>query len=152
MADTLIHANPKPTGPIVSPVQASEAAPGAPTAAELRDLATSGEGGAYGVILAAIAVAGGGAAWKFYSDASKNKHEERMERLRIEAEQGKNKGDHTLCTAERVALENKLREATERLDKLERDHRTLALSAGDDLDDRILKIEKKIKRLAADHD
>ena len=34
-----------------------------------------------GVIMAVVAVAGGGTAWKFYNDHSKRKHEQEMARI-----------------------------------------------------------------------
>jgi hypothetical protein len=60
-----------------------------------------------GVMVALIAVAGGGAAWKFYAQFSKNKHEENMEKLRIQSEQQKN-NDHSQCDAKHMALSAKV--------------------------------------------
>lgn len=60
---------------------------------------------AMGVVMAAVAVAGGGTAWKFYNDWSKRKHEENM--AKIENEKSKS-DDHSQCTASRAALELKV--------------------------------------------
>ena len=69
-----------------------------PSADEIGKLVEQSGGGAAGVAVALIAVAGGGAAMKFYSDFSKNKYEEKMEKLRFEGEaQKSNNGDHTAC-------------------------------------------------------
>lgn len=62
------------------------------------------------VLMAVVAVAGGGAAWKFYDSYSKRKHEENMARI----ERGDDQ--HGACKAERAALDAKLSQVAERLE------------------------------------
>ena len=120
-----------------------------PSVDELGSLVEQSGGGAVGVAVALIAVAGGGAAMKFYSDFSKNRHEEKMEKMRLEAESQKNSNnDHTACQAERATLQEALSETNEKLARLESKQKTLALSMSDDVEDRIHALEKKIKRLS----
>lgn len=71
------------------------------------------------VALAAIGVAGGGAAWKFYQSHSKNKHDEAMKRLEIEEQRTQKQDDqHQACNASRVALEAKVATLTAKVDEL----------------------------------
>ena len=71
---------------------AHEAMAAAPTPAELAKVATDGaDSGLVGVVLAVVAVLGGGAAWKFYSQSSKQK----ADLARIERDQA-----HELAMAE----------------------------------------------------
>lgn len=79
--------------------------------AEVKQLIpASGDAGVTTVLLAAIGVAGGGAAWKFYSQHSKNKHNERMKELELQAssQQQKQDDNHHKCSVERAALEAKV--------------------------------------------
>lgn len=66
------------------------------------------------VLLAAIGVAGGGAAWKFYNDYSKRKHEERMKKIE------QSEDSHQKCSAERAALEAKISTLEARFAEAER--------------------------------
>lgn len=103
-----------------------------------------------GVLVALIAVAGGGAAWKFYSQFSKNKHEENMEKLRLESEKQKN-NDHAQCDAKHMALSAKVEELSAKLGAAEE---KLASPPApppeldvdfDDMKDRLAKLEKSLK-------
>lgn len=103
-----------------------------------------------GVLVALIAVAGGGAAWKFYSQFSKNKHEENMEKLRLESEKQKN-NDHAQCDAKHMALSAKVEELSAKLSAAEE---KLANPPApppeldvdfDDMKDRLEKLEKSLK-------
>jgi hypothetical protein len=103
-----------------------------------------------GVLVALIAVAGGGAAWKFYSQFSKNKHEENMEKLRLESEKQKN-NDHAQCDAKHMALSAKVEEMSAKLSAAEE---KLANPPApppeldvdfDDMKDRLAKLEKSLK-------
>lgn len=106
-----------------------------------------------GVLVALIAVAGGGAAWKFYSQFSKNKHEENMEKLRLESEKQKN-NDHQQCNAKHLALNAKVEELTAKLEAAEQKLASVSQSKSeglnldldvDDMKDRIEKLEKALK-------
>lgn len=128
---------------------ASEVQPASPE--DIGALIEQSGGGFTGVAAALIAVAGGGAAMKFYSDMNKNKHEEKMEKLRLESEaQKNNSGDHTACQAERATLIAKLEETNQKLTRLESKQKGLALSVGDDMEDRLASLEKKVKRMSTE--
>lgn len=108
------------------------------------------------VLMGVVAVAGGGAAWKFYDSHSKRKHAENMARI----ERG-NDDQHATCKAERAALESKLGEvqsklesALSRLDAVaagleqQREKTSIDLSDFDpeELEDRLKKLEKAITK------
>lgn len=77
---------------------AHEAVPAAPSPAELVNVAKDGaDGGLIGIALAVVAVLGGGAAWKFYGQSSK----QRTELAREQAAQA-----HELAMAELNARMN----------------------------------------------
>lgn len=107
-------------------------------------------GGAISVMLALIAVAGGGAGWKFYQSFAKQKHEERMKQLEIEAtrvekveavnaeraadlaeaQRAESKDDsHQKCSAERATLEGKVEALEARLVEAEKAAREAAETA-----------------------
>ncbi len=92
--------------------------------------ALAGDNSGMAVILSLIAVAGGGAAWKFYSQSAAQKHELEMAKLE------KGQTDHQACEAKRLELAS-------RLDALER-----KFSGSIDLDaPSTSDLEKKIKNL-----
>lgn len=128
-----------PADPAAAVGQAQEVALTA--ANDIAPLLEAAPGGA-GVAAALIAVAGGGAAFKFYTQWNKNKHEENMERLRLESE--KSETDHTKCAAERVSLVAKIDALSAQLAEMEKKQKSLSLSVGDDLEDRLEAIEKKL--------
>ena len=75
------------------------------------------------VMLAIIAVGGGGAAWKFYQTFAKQKHEQKMKELELSAgAQATKKDDEKPDTlaAERVALEAKVSTLEARLAEAEK--------------------------------
>lgn len=108
-----------------------------------------------GVMVALIAVGGGGAAWKFYSQFSKNKHEENMEKLRLESEKSKN-DSHQQCNAKHTALSAKVEELSAKLAAAERNleeanSKSNGLELDFDVDDmktRLEKLEKALKTKA----
>lgn len=68
-------------------VQKTVASVGVPdTSADLAKVLPQGQGGMVTVVLAAIAVLGGSAGWKFWQNRSKLKHEEAMKKMELEAE------------------------------------------------------------------
>ena len=92
--------------------------------------ALAGDNGGLAVILSLIAVVGGGAAWKFYSQSSSQKHELEMAKLE------KGQSDHAACEAKRMELAG-------RIDALER-----KFTGAIDLDaPSTTDLEKKIKNL-----
>lgn len=111
----------------------------------------------YTVLLGVVAVAGGGAAWKFYNDYSKRKHEEAMARIEREPQQD----NHQKCDAARAALETRLNEAQARLEaaNIRLESLQQAVSSlqnapapkaptfdASDLEDRLAKLEKAAKK------
>ena len=122
----------------------------APTPAEILEVAQGADGGMVGVILAVIAVAGGGAAWKFYSQHSKQKaalaekqaeqaHEIAMRRLDVEAQHAN--VSPPPCLAKHAEIEA-------RISAIESKSASLALPAGfdaDELNERIERLEKASK-------
>jgi uncharacterized protein HemX len=113
-------------------------------------------GGANGitVVLAAIAVLGGGAGWKFYSQWAKQKHEERM----AEIERGVRTDDEgkKRCEAHANASQMAVDAVSQRVSALESrvsacESKTakigdgVTLGVGDDVDERLSKIEKALK-------
>jgi hypothetical protein len=119
-------------------------------------LPVGGDTNALTVIMAAIAVAGGGAAWKFYDSHSKRKHEEAM--ARIEKEPGEDA--HKKCDASRAALELRVSELFAKIDaqnaRLDEIHRaisaqrdsSLKLNSFDpeSLEERLAKLEKASRK------
>jgi hypothetical protein len=105
------------------------------------------------VLMAVVAVAGGGAAWKFYDSYSKRKHEENMARIE--------RGDdsHKKCDASRAALElrvtdvqGKVEAIYARLDAIQQGLAELKSAPpdlsfdADDLTERLEKLEKAAKK------
>lgn len=57
--------------------------------ANLAQVLPQGQGGAVTIVLAAIAVLGGSAGWKFWQNRAKLKHEEAMKKMELDAELAK---------------------------------------------------------------
>ncbi len=122
----------------------------APTPDEIVKIAQGADGGTVGVVLALVAVLGGGAAWRFYSQHSKQRaeieakkaeqeHELAMRRLDLEAHSASTSPPP--CLAAHAQIEA-------RLSAVESRSASLTLPAGfdaDDLSDRLAKIEKALK-------
>lgn len=103
------------------------------------------------VALAAIGVAGGGAAIKLYQNMVKSKHEQKMKQLELEEQRNEKKDDqHQQCNAARVALEAKVASLTARIEELaarKSDGPSLDLGDFDPeaLEERLKKIETALK-------
>lgn len=147
-----VHVEAAPAAP--APPVAQIAVPSPATAAhELAGIANQASGAnGLTVALAAIAVLGGGAGWKFYSQWAKQKHEERM----AEIERGPRNDDEGRKRCEGHAIESraaverieaKLDSFARRLDALEASKQQISASMalGDDVDERICKLEKALK-------
>ena len=131
-------------------------APAAPTASDIGALAQQGGGGVTGIALALVAVAGGGAAWKFYSQKAEQSHELAKEKLKIEsAAQGLNGAQPPPCQAANTAIEQRLTALTARVEAAEAkaaaaEKKSLSLGADFDAEDverRIKRVERQIKAL-----
>lgn len=135
--------------PAPQPVQTVATTTEAPAAPfDINQLITStGGGGTIAVILALVAVVGGGAAWKFYQKFSEQKHEQAMKKLEIEAQaQGLNGVQPPPCQAANAAIEAKIVAIEGKIASVEK--KTSSFSAGfdaDDMEERIIKLEKKLK-------
>lgn len=121
----------------------------------------NGQGGMTTVLLALLAVAGGGAAWKFYSQHSKEKHEQKMKELELKASQPSDQ--HPSCKADSAAIHENLRKladstsatssavtaVSQRVDKLEAKTSIEVPDLSDDLStlkSRVKKLEKAARR------
>ena len=100
------------------------------------------------LLLAILAVVGGGAAWKFYTQYSEQKHDQKMKQMEIDAKaQGLSGAQPPPCQAANVKLETEIKEIKGRLGKLDQ---KLALSAefdGDLLERKVKKIERRLRDL-----
>ena len=92
------------------------------------------------IILAALAVFGGGAAFKFYRQWSEQKHEEKMAKIKIESKgQDKSPGQ---CQAVHAQLTADLAEVKSRVGTLENKVSVDADFDGERLEKRVKKLEK----------
>lgn len=103
------------------------------------------------VLMGAVAVAGGAAAWKFYDSHSKRKHEQEMARIeKQDSQPGECKG-HDLMKAELSTVASKVDAVAVKVEALEKKSEEQRLTMGDwDVDDfseRLEKVEKKVKKL-----
>jgi uncharacterized protein HemX len=122
----------------------------APTPDEIVKIADNADGGTVGVVLALVAVLGGGAAWRFYSQHSKQKaeieakraeqdHELAMRRLDLEAKTAN--ASPPPCIAKHAEIEA-------RIAAIESKSASFSLPAGfdaDEMSERVEKLEKAIK-------
>jgi hypothetical protein len=158
---------PAATPPIEQPVEqpveppqellAYEEVPSDPTGGlvgELNSLAeTTGADPTLTIALAAIAVLGGGTAWKFYRQFSEQKHEQKMEQMKLEAKakgmEGQSPGP---CQTVHAQLKAEVEELRSKVDKVDRRTAVNADFDGDDADRRIRRLEKWRKALEEDED
>ena len=111
-----------------SPVtKATVAVPAAPSADELAKIAANAGGGATGLLMAALAVAGGGGAiWKYLQSKQKASakkdelaHEQRMKELELQADNQKRDDDkHGECKTARETLASKVTALDDRVGSL----------------------------------
>lgn len=113
---------------------------------EIVKVAQGSDGGMIGVVLALVAVLGGGAAWRFYSQYSKQKaalaekqaeqaHELAMRRLDVEAQH--TNASPPPCLATHAQLEARIAACEAKISSA-----SLTLPAGFDADDLIARVEK----------
>lgn len=155
-----------PAAPSVSAMPVAPPAPSATTTSvgmpEVPDISKFFKDGNItggGIVAATIAVAGCGAAWKFYSQFSKQRHERQM----AQEERKSDEKDHSNCTASAAvkvdvanlsakvsaqgetltSIEKKLSEMESKMKK------GLSLGGGntEELEEKIEDLEKKIKKL-----
>lgn len=150
-----------PAQPVAAPVavapvaphetQATVAQPDPTTAAgELAGIAGAGGNSTVTLVLAALAVLGGGAAWKTYQGMSERKHEREMEKMKLDAAQsGANGAQPPPCQAANLALEQKINALTASVEGVSAkvaalEKKSASISADFDPDD----VERQLKRLA----
>lgn len=143
-AQTPAPAAPVTTAAVVQPD------PTAQPLAGVQDLAKLGGDNPVAVIvLAGVAVLGGGAAWKFYNQKSSQTHELKMKEMELKSQTPSQSPPP--CIMKHGELDTKLAAIEAKLSKLE--HKTASFSAGgpssDELDERVIKLEKTVKSLAA---
>lgn len=114
-------------------------------------LSTTNNNNAIGIILAIVAILGGGAAWKFYQKFSEQKHEQAMKKLEIEAQsQGLNGAQPPPCQTANAAIQARLTEIETKIAMI--DKKTSSFSANtnvDEMEQRITKIERKVKTFSS---
>lgn len=141
-AEAPVLSEPTPSAPADVPVTATTEAPSA--VAEVNSvIQQAGGANGYAVLLALIAVAGGGAGWKFYQTLAKQKHEQRMKELELQAD---TKNNHQACEAKHALLQGKVDELSSKLTALEQKSET-TIAAGNVLDPE--EVEKRLKKLEA---
>jgi hypothetical protein len=120
-----------------------------PDASELGKLAESaGDNPLLALGLAAIAVLGGGSAWKLWTKRSEQSHELAMKRLELDAATMNGTAQPPPCQAKQAEVDAKLAALEARLGKVEKT--SLALPDGFDADEltgRLSKVEGAIKRM-----
>lgn len=128
-----------PPAPAPAPTTtASVQAPGS-AATELIGLVQAAGGNAgLAVVLAAVAVLGGGTAFKFYSQNSKQKHEERMKKLENDQDA------HQQCSAARLQLEAKVAQLESKVETVSQ--KSASISISDDIEERVEKLEKQLNQ------
>ena len=99
--------------------------------------------------LAALAVVGGGAAFKLWTKMSEQKHETRMKELELEAQKaGLNGAQPPPCQVKQTEVDAKLAALEARLGKTEKASAALPADFdGEELEKRVTKLEAAMKRI-----
>lgn len=146
---------------VAEPVAAEPAAPAAvettatvasdaPTSGDLAALAQSvGGDSTLTIVLAVLAVVGGGAAWKTYQRFSEQKHEQAMEKLKLDREAaGMGGAQPPPCAVKQAEVDAKLAEFSARLDAVMKKTATLDGDFdGADLTRDVKRLQKSVKAL-----
>ena len=100
------------------------------------------------LLLAILAVVGGGAAWKFYTQYSEQKHDQKMKQMEIDAKmQGLSGAQPPPCQAEKIKVEAELKELKARLGKIDQKMSLNADFDGDLFARKFKKLERRVKDL-----
>ena len=118
-----------------------------PTLESINHIAqTTGGDSSVSLLLAMMAVVGGGAAWKFYTQYSEQKHEQKMKQLELDAQAAGLAGAQPPpCQAAKVKLEAELQEVKTKLESLDRKVAFTADFDADLLERRMKKLERKLQ-------
>ena len=105
------------------------------------------------IVLAALAVVGGGAAWKFYRQHSEQKHEQKMTQMKLEAKakglEGQPPGP---CQTVYTQMQAEIEELKSRMEKVDKKMSLNADFDGDDIERKVRRLEKWRKSLEEDED
>lgn len=105
------------------------------------------------LLLALLAVVGGGAAWKFYTQYSEQKHDQKMKQMEIDAKmQGLQGAQPPPCQTANVKLETEIKEIKARLGKIDQKMSLNADFDGDLLTRKFKKLERRVKDLEGDEE
>ena len=100
------------------------------------------------LLLALLAVVGGGAAWKFYTQYSEQKHEQKMKQLEMDAKaKGLGGAQPPPCQAANVKLEAEIKAINGRLDKVDQKMSLNADFDADLLERKVKKMDRRLKDL-----
>ena len=137
---------PAPAAPVA---EAQTLAPDPTTAAsELQGLVGAAGGDSMlAIVLALVAVLGGGAAWKFYNQKSAQTHELKLKELELKSQTPSQSPPP--CIVKHGELDAKLAAVEGKVNKL--DQKTAGMSvdgpSSDELDERVIKLERQVKAL-----
>jgi hypothetical protein len=105
------------------------------------------------LLLAILAVLGGGAAWKFYSQYSEQKHDQKMKQMEIDAKmQGLAGAQPPPCQAAKLKIEEEIKELKARLNNIDQKMSLNADFDGDLLTRKVKKLERRLKDLEGNED
>lgn len=100
------------------------------------------------LLLALLAVVGGGAAWKFYTQYSEQKHAQKMKQLELDAKaKGLSGAQPPPCQAANVKLETEINALKGRLDKVDQKMSLNADFDADLLERKVKKMDRRLKDL-----
>jgi len=144
---------PKGESPVPEGAQAQALSPDAmPDLAQIEGMAGGNPMLMLAVLL--VMVLGGGAGWKFWTQYSEQKHQQALERIRLERDMAGHGGaSPPPCQTAHAALEKRIDAIDKRLSDTTRKVGTVIRpdSPGvEELDERLTRVEKQIKALARD--
>jgi hypothetical protein len=145
--DEQIPAPAAPT-PVAAPQTASVGVPAPPSAADLSKIAADAGGGSVGLLMAALAIlGGGGAVWKFLNGRSKQQHEQRMKELELQADNQKRDDDKDKkCESRTSGISLRIDSLEPKVTKLSEDIVNLQFSLRD-VQSRLAEIQGKLNQL-----
>jgi hypothetical protein len=137
-----------PTGEITNTYQSADPT-GAALAGELGNLAQSTGGDSMlAIVLALIAVVGGGAAWKFYRQYSEQKHERSMAQMKMNAQaQGMTGAQPPPCQVANAKLDAEIKQLKSRLNTIDNKMSLNADFDGDFVERKVKKLERRLEEL-----
>jgi len=149
-----------PAAPVAAPVAAPQTELIATTEVPSSDLAdvtgaanaATQLGGDYapivGLLLAAMAILGGGKAWGYYRERAEQKHALEMEKLKIQSVSPSSRPPS--CKQAQVQVDERLDAHEKKISKLERQSLELGDLDGDEVLRRLKKLERRLAEVASD--